>query len=167
MPNRATRSKTRRPLNGPSTLKAVSGHQLAGKKGRHRSDDLDVLHKKFEMVGLIESGLSAAFLDNIADDLDLPAVAVRRLAKISSSTLNRRKTAGRLSAQESDRAFRLRSIVDKTTDFFEGNKAAARAWLNRPAPALGGVRPIALLINEAGIREVESLLGRLDYGVFT
>ena len=123
--------------------------------------------ERFEMVGRIESGLKVVVVDEIATDLALPALAVRRLAKISSSTFNRRQKKGFLSAEESDRIFRLRSIVDKATAFFEGNKAAARDWLNRPAPALGGIRPIDMLINEAGVREVEALLGRLEYGVFT
>ncbi len=119
------------------------------------------------MVGRIESGLDVVVLDRIASDLMLPAAAVRKLAKISSSTFSRRQKAGRLSSEESDRAFRLQSIVDKATAFFEGNKAAARGWLNRPAAALDGLRPLELLVNEAGVREVESLLGRLEYGVFT
>lgn len=119
------------------------------------------------MVGRIESGLPVGIVDQVARDLHLPTASVRRLAKISTSTFSRRQRVGRLSAEESDRIFRLRAIVGKTTDFFEGDKPAARQWLNRPAPALGGVPPLALLVNEAGVRQVEALLGRLEYGVFT
>ena len=119
------------------------------------------------MVGRIESGLPVGIVEQVARDLGLPAAAVRRLAKISSSTFSRRQKLGHLSAEESDRIFRLREIVGRTTDFFEGDKPAARVWLNRPAPALGGLPPLALLVNEAGVRQVEALLGRLEYGVFT
>lgn len=123
--------------------------------------------KPIDAVGRIESGLKVAVVDQLARHLQVPAAAVRKLAKISGSTFNRRQKAGILSPEESDRIFRLRLIVDKTTAFFEGDKAAARHWLNRPAVALDGLCPIELLVNEAGVREVEALLGRLEYGVFT
>ena len=129
--------------------------------GRHRPG------RPADMVGRIEAGLKVAVVDQLAADLGLPAAAVRRLAKISPSTFSRRQKAGVLSPEESDRVFRLRLILDKTTAFFEGNQAAARQWLNRPAAALDGLRPLDLLVNEAGVREVEALLGRLEYGVFT
>jgi putative toxin-antitoxin system antitoxin component (TIGR02293 family) len=131
------------------------------------SDELESAGSTFEAIHQIESGLKVAVVDEIASELELPAVAIRQLARISSSTFSRRQNTGVLSSEESDRIYRIRSVIAKATGFFEGNKAAARQWLSTPAPALGGVRPISLLVNDAGVREVEALLGRLEYGVFT
>src|SRR5438067_1157876 len=43
----------------------------------------------------------------------------------------------------------------------------AEDWLKRPAMALDQRRPIELLATPAGIRLVEDLLGRIEYGVYT
>jgi putative toxin-antitoxin system antitoxin component (TIGR02293 family) len=41
------------------------------------------------------------------------------------------------------------------------------AWLERPALGLEQRRPIDLLSTTAGVKLVEDLLGRLEYGVYT
>jgi putative toxin-antitoxin system antitoxin component (TIGR02293 family) len=131
------------------------------------SSDLLAAGRKFQAVRSIESGLNVKVVDVLADKLELPAMVIRTLARISPSTFARRQQAGVLSPEESDRVYRMQSVVQKATDFYEGNIEAARRWLCAPAPALGGVRPLSMLGNEAGVREVESLLSRLEYGVFT
>jgi uncharacterized protein (DUF2384 family) len=40
-------------------------------------------------------------------------------------------------------------------------------WLRRAQPALGGAVPIELLVTQAGADEVETLLRRIDFGVYT
>jgi uncharacterized protein (DUF2384 family) len=40
-------------------------------------------------------------------------------------------------------------------------------WLRRAQPALGGRVPLDLLITQAGAEQVETLLRRIDYGVYT
>jgi hypothetical protein len=42
---------------------------------------------------------------------------------------------------------------------------AARAWLAAPQVGLGGESPLAYAETEVGAREVEDLLGRIEYGV--
>jgi len=49
---------------------------------------------------------------------------------------------------------------------FEGDPAVAADWLTRPQPGLGGAVPIDLAKTGLGAREVETLLGRLEHGVF-
>ena len=46
-------------------------------------------------------------------------------------------------------------------------EAAARDWLAKPARALDGETPIEHADTEAGAREVENLIGRLEHGVYT
>ncbi len=40
-------------------------------------------------------------------------------------------------------------------------------WLRQPQFALGGRVPLEMLHTEAGTREVEDLLGRIEYGVIS
>jgi putative toxin-antitoxin system antitoxin component (TIGR02293 family) len=43
----------------------------------------------------------------------------------------------------------------------------AREWLHQPQRGLGNRIPLDLIRTEAGAREVEDLLGRIEYGVFS
>lgn len=45
--------------------------------------------------------------------------------------------------------------------------AAARAWLSTPAPALANRTPVEVAATDVGAREVESLIDRLEHGVFS
>jgi putative toxin-antitoxin system antitoxin component (TIGR02293 family) len=56
-------------------------------------------------------------------------------------------------------------LVDLAVQLFEGDLAAARDWLARPTPALGGRSPLDLSGSEAGLCEVEALIGRLEHGL--
>jgi len=42
----------------------------------------------------------------------------------------------------------------------------AREWLTRPLRELGGQTPLQMTATEPGAREVERVLGRLEYGIF-
>jgi len=53
----------------------------------------------------------------------------------------------------------------KATEIF-GSQEEAERWLDRPALALGGNRPINLLSTPAGIELVESHLERIEFGVY-
>lgn len=48
-----------------------------------------------------------------------------------------------------------------------GSDEAVSAWLKAPNRALGGATPLDLLETELGADEVETVLGRLDYGVIS
>jgi putative toxin-antitoxin system antitoxin component (TIGR02293 family) len=50
---------------------------------------------------------------------------------------------------------------------FEGDRTAAQRWLNEPAKALGGSKPIDYLDTEAGAEAVHDLILRLEHGVIT
>jgi len=43
----------------------------------------------------------------------------------------------------------------------------ARQWFKMPAKALGGKTPLQYADTEPGVQEVEDLLGRIVYGVFS
>jgi putative toxin-antitoxin system antitoxin component (TIGR02293 family) len=48
-----------------------------------------------------------------------------------------------------------------------GNEEAGREWLTTPAFGLGGAIPLDYAETEAGAREVENLLGRIEYGEYS
>jgi len=85
---------------------------------------------------------------------------------ISRSTLQRRKANGRLSPDESDKVMRFARLLEHATDVF-GDIDKARAWLKHPQYGLGGAVPLDYAETEIGAREVDNLLGRIDYGVYS
>ena len=59
---------------------------------------------------------------------------------------------------------RFARIWSLAVDVFE-NRDGARAWLKEETLGLGGRIPLEVAKSEAGAREVETLLRRIDYGI--
>jgi putative toxin-antitoxin system antitoxin component (TIGR02293 family) len=119
-----------------------------------------------ELIQKIQKGLRFSELKTLQDTLDLPFDKLAVKLCISRSTLQRRKAAGRLSPDESDKIIRYSRLVRQAADFF-GDIEKARAWLKHPQYGLGGAVPLDYARTEAGAREVENLLGRMKYGVYS
>ncbi len=119
-----------------------------------------------ELIQKIQKGLRFSELKTLQDTLHLPFEKLAAKLCISRSTLQRRKAAGRLSPDESDKVIRYSRLVRQAADFF-GDIEKARAWLKHPQYGLGGAVPLDYARTEAGAREVEDLLGRMKYGVYS
>jgi putative toxin-antitoxin system antitoxin component (TIGR02293 family) len=83
-------------------------------------------------------------------------------------TLMRRRGtgSGRLSLDESGRAFRLARIMAHAERAF-GEAVKARRWLRKPSRTLNGLVPLALLKTEPGAHLVEQTLYQIEYGMLT
>ena len=81
-------------------------------------------------------------------------------------TLRRRKKPNKLEPGESDRLVRMARIIARAIDVL-GSKEKAGTWLDRPNRALGGIKPLALLDTDIGVSQVEDVLGRMEYGVYS
>jgi putative toxin-antitoxin system antitoxin component (TIGR02293 family) len=119
-----------------------------------------------ELIQKIQKGLRFSELKTLQDTLDLPFEKLAAKLCISRSTLQRRKTAGRLSPDESDKVVRLSRLLEHATSVF-GDVEKARAWLKHPQYGLGGAVPLEYAQTEVGAREVDNLLGRIDYSVYS
>jgi len=119
-----------------------------------------------ELIRKIQKGLRFSELETLQNSIDLPFEQLAAQLAISRSTLQRRKVSGRLSPDESDKVIRYSRLVQQAADFF-GEIGKARAWLKHPQYGLGGAVPLDYARTEAGAREVENLLGRMKYGVYS
>lgn len=118
------------------------------------------------VVKLVNAGLPYPALERFQQNADLPIRELAAAISVPLRTLDRRKSAGKLEPEESDRAVRLSRVFAAALGLFEGDDDAARAWLKKRQPQLGNERPMDLLRTEVGAREVERLVGRLEHGVF-
>ena len=113
----------------------------------------------------VRQGLSYEALERLRRTLGISLSQFAALVGIPPRTLARRKTAKRLSSEESDRLLRLSRITGLTLRLFEGALPESRTWLIASNPALGGAAPLDFATTEIGAREVENLIGRLEYGI--
>lgn len=124
--------------------------------------------RTFEPAGLherVRAGLSYAAFERLRRVLDVPASRLAEVLGIPDRTLARRKDAGRLASDESDRLVRLSRIVGLAVQLFEGDVDGVRSWLRSPHASLAGSSPLEFAATEVGAREVERLIGRLEHGV--
>jgi putative toxin-antitoxin system antitoxin component (TIGR02293 family) len=119
-----------------------------------------------ELIRKIQKGLRFSELETLQNSIDLPFEQLAAKLSISRSTLQRRKAAGRLSPDESDKVMRLSRLLEHATNVF-GDIERARAWLKFPQRGLGGAIPLDYAETEVGAREVDDLLGRIKYSVYT
>src|ERR1700757_614139 len=119
-----------------------------------------------ELIRKIQKGLRFSELETLQNSIDLPFEQLAAKLAISRSTLQRRKAAGRLSPDESDKVMRLSRLLEHATNVF-GDIERARVWLKFPQRGLGGAIPLDYAETEVGAREVDNLLGRIEYSVYT
>jgi putative toxin-antitoxin system antitoxin component (TIGR02293 family) len=121
-----------------------------------------------ESAARVKAGLPIADFDLLRALLDLTVEDLAGRIGISIATLSRRRQGGlRLDAGRSDRLVRYARLFRLAAELYDGDEAAARAWLQKPAQALDGATPLDHAGTEAGARDVESLIGRLEHGVYT
>jgi putative toxin-antitoxin system antitoxin component (TIGR02293 family) len=123
-------------------------------------------HTASELIEGIRQGLPVSELNALQTVLDMPIERLAPKLGISRATLNRRLAKGRLEPLESDRLVRFARLMGKATEVLE-TKENARRWLGSPQVGLGGAVPLDYAETEVGAREVEDLLGRIEYGVYS
>lgn len=137
-----------------------AGHAYAVLLGLKDGDAAALLER-------VRRGLSFAAFERLQRNAGLGAEELAGLVRIPPRTLLRRRAAGRLTPEESDRLVRAARVLGRALALFDGDPAAARRWLEAPAAALGGRPPLAVADTDVGAREVEALAGRLEHGVFS
>lgn len=123
-------------------------------------------------VQAAREGLSPRALDRVSDAIFGPSRtaddtrAFARALGVSERTITRRKTrpSEPLPPQQSDRLLLLAETYDLAVRALEG-EGRARAWLTRPHRLLGGEAPVARLDTVAGVREVQTMLYHVEFGM--
>jgi putative toxin-antitoxin system antitoxin component (TIGR02293 family) len=119
-----------------------------------------------EQIGRIHAGLSFRAVQNLQKALDVPMEKLASVLGMSRATLHRRKLQGKIDKDESEKLVRYQRLLKKAEDVFGGGDSA-REWLTHKQIGLGGAVPLDFARTEIGAREVENLLGRIEYGVYS
>ncbi len=118
-----------------------------------------------ETIDALKRGLPTGAFSALAGKLGVSEGALAAVTGISGSTLVRRKRGGRLSPEEGEHVLRVARLLDAAQRLFGLEDGAD--WLRTPNHSLGGATPLAFADTEIGAREVEDLLGRIEYGVYS
>jgi putative toxin-antitoxin system antitoxin component (TIGR02293 family) len=143
-------------LKAPAKKKPAQKASNGARNGSHTPD---------ELVRVVQNGLPFDELETLRRDLALSLDQLGGKLGIPRATLHRRKLAGRLAPDESDRVVRLKRLVRQATDVFT-TVERAQQWLSFPQYGLGGVVPLDYARTEVGAREVEKLLHRIEHSVY-
>src|ERR1700740_3476675 len=123
--------------------------------------------KPHDLAALVRRGLPTGSVKALAGRLDIRNAALSKKLGIPQRTLTRRLSGRtRLTAGESDRAVRLARVYANAVEMI-GEEGKAVQWLQTPNRALGGERPIDQVDTDVGAREVEDILSRIAYGVYS
>lgn len=118
------------------------------------------------LIARVRSGMPYSAFEAIEARFDIGPSDLLRILRLPYRTLARRKKAGLLGPDESDRLVRLGRICGLAEDIF-GSSAKAGRWLREPNPALGDTPPLRWLDTDLGVKEVELLLSRIAHGVYS
>ena len=114
----------------------------------------------------IDRGLPYRVFDQLLANTGLDYEELVALVGIPRRTLTRRKQAGRFDPIESDRLLRAARVFRAALALTGDDREAAVEWLRSRPLALGGAVPLHLARTEVGARQVETLIGQLEHGVF-
>jgi putative toxin-antitoxin system antitoxin component (TIGR02293 family) len=120
-----------------------------------------------KLIEALQLGLPFQELQVLQTSLAVPSEKLAPMLGISKATFHRSKgAASRLNSAVSDRVVRYARLLGFAVKVF-GNLEDAKLWLNAPQFGLGGAVPLEYAKTEIGAREVENLLGRIQYGVYS
>jgi putative toxin-antitoxin system antitoxin component (TIGR02293 family) len=143
-------------VKASAVAKVLGGEKTLGKRVSSQQD----------LISAVRRGLRTSTVDAVIEELDAPRAEVLPTLRLARRTMERRKVTGRLLPEESERVYRLAKVLAFAESVL-GTKEKARHWLNTPNRALGNASPLSLLETEAGVDEVTSVLGRIEFGVYS
>ncbi len=125
------------------------------------------IHTDLDLIQAAAAGVSVEAVRHLQRHMRLTNREMSEMLAISESTLARREQARQpLSRDESEKAIQLSALAAHGLRVFE-NEPDFHRWLHTENPALGSIKPQALLSSALGREQVRELLGRIEWGIFS
>jgi putative toxin-antitoxin system antitoxin component (TIGR02293 family) len=124
------------------------------------------VHDSFEQIALVKKGLSKTVFTNTMQATGLSLQQMAAILHTTDRTLRRFTHTTILSTEHSEKLMQLILLYDKGVQVYD-NIATFNNWLTTELTAIGGVAPSFYLDTTAGIQLLHSLLGRIQYGIYS
>ena len=119
-------------------------------------------------ISRVRQGIAVAEAVGIMQMWSIPVGAFAALLGVSERKWSRARAGrgdGLLSPVQSDRLLRASQVFDHARAVFDDDQDAV-AWFSIPNHALSGETPLSLMDTDAGVRHVDDVLTRIEFGVF-
>jgi putative toxin-antitoxin system antitoxin component (TIGR02293 family) len=124
------------------------------------------IHQDTELESAVRGGIPVQAVRSLAEKTATTLTELQEVMHIDRSTFARRvRTHAKLKIDESDRVVRIARIAVLAMSAM--GREDGLAWLHEPNYALGERVPMELLKTEIGARQVEQVIGRIEYGIFS
>ena len=140
------------PPSSPGVIELLGGPETFGAPGG-----------QIDLAAEIRAGLPRGAVERLSDRLGLPVDRLRTALEIGTAPPSGSRP---LSRGQSDRLARFARVAEHAVSVFDSGEQAGR-WLEDVCPALDGTRPLDLFGTDAGAEEVDEVLGRIEYGLFS
>jgi len=124
------------------------------------------MENRLDLARLISNGLPHGAVERVKGLLDLSDRELAAAMGVSQKTVSRlrQNRSARVNPVAGDRLYRMARLYALAREV-TGGESTAKQWLRSPQFGLRGQTPLELMLTEAGAREVEELLGRIEHGV--
>lgn len=122
---------------------------------------------EFDLITLSNQGLTKASLDSLISFLGVPKKHfIEQVLNMSVKTIERKKSDDRLDRHTSSHMIEIAKVVEHAMEVFE-DEDKVRDWLATPNRALNGMRPLELFHMPTGLALVNTVLGRIEEGIYS
>lgn len=120
----------------------------------------------FEKIALIQAGITKNALEHFKALSCLDYQQLSQILSVARATLINKKGDNRFDDSISEKVMDLADLYSYGIEVLE-SPARLNAWIAAPNRALGDKPPFSLLDTFIGRQEVKSIIGRIDYGVYS
>lgn len=117
----------------------------------------------------ILAGFSSDIVAKLSSEIHIDERVLCQWVSISRANYHRKNKEEKkvLSVAHSVKIYTLVKVLDAAISLFDGDISVVIKWLNSPARALGGERPLQMLSTPTGVEAVLDLIGRIEHGVIS
>ena len=125
------------------------------------------LNTDFDLILLSNEGITKASLDALIGYLGISKKAFsENILDASVKTFERKKSTDKLDRHTSSLIIEIARVVEHAFAVFE-DEEKVKNWLNYPNRSLNNTKPIDLFYMPTGLNMVNTILGRIEEGVYS
>jgi len=152
-----TTEKANKTFKNPGFIGLLGGKEFVDKP----------IESEFDLISLSNEGITKQSLESLIGYLGISKKAFsENILDASVKTLERKKSTDRLGKYTSSLAIEIAKVVEHALNVFE-DEEKVKSWLNSPIRALNYAKPIDLFYLPTGLKMVDNILGRIEYGVYS